>query len=213
MKTPSQETLRAVELYNSGQSIQQVADIFVVTRQAMWDRLVRGGAKMRPQRRYGKDNHFYKGGGRKLNGQGYVKLYVNGQWLFEHRVLMAKAIGRALQRHEDVHHINGIRDDNRLENLEVKTRSQHLSDHKMGRAVPESARARQREKLLGQHMHRPDILVASVVFLRSKGLSFLQISKELGCSWPTVKLRWQEACREQPRLVALSRNRTPGSCL
>lgn len=48
--------------------------------------------------------------------------FPNG-WVFQHRLVMARALGRSLTKTETVHHINGNRQDNRVENLQLRSGS------------------------------------------------------------------------------------------
>lgn len=54
-----------------------------------------------------------------VNVQGYRCVYVKGERVLEHRIIMEKHIGRPLRGDENVHHKNGDRLDNRLDNLEI----------------------------------------------------------------------------------------------
>lgn len=72
---------------------------------------------------YGK-GHVNKQGYRILNIKDHPNALTKKGNIGEHTVIMSSYLGRALKKGESVHHKNGIRDDNRLENLELWHRGQ-----------------------------------------------------------------------------------------
>lgn len=69
---------------------------------------------------------------RQVTAGGYIKVFVGRHrpgatqagHILEHRKVMQEVLGRALLPQENVHHINGVRDDNRVGNLELWSKSQ-----------------------------------------------------------------------------------------
>ena len=52
---------QAVQMYQMGMSIEEIADYYGVTRQSMWKCLKRRKVEFRDNKRYGSDNHFFRG--------------------------------------------------------------------------------------------------------------------------------------------------------
>ena len=72
-------------------------------------------------KRYG-DPLISKEAASRLQPDGYI--WVGGK--AEHRIVMAKHLGRELLPNENVHHKNGVKSDNRIENLELWSTSQPM---------------------------------------------------------------------------------------
>ena len=59
-KLTEEQAAEAVKMYDDGMSLAPIAEFYGVSRQGMWD-LLRRRTTMRPQKRYGDENHFHRG--------------------------------------------------------------------------------------------------------------------------------------------------------
>lgn len=90
----------------------------------------------------------------------YKAQKVNGKKVDTHRYIMEEYLGRKLSKDEVVHHIDGNKRNNSIENLEVLTRAEHSRIHTKGRAVSEETKNKIKEALTG----RPNLVDSKRVY-------------------------------------------------
>ncbi len=121
-------------------SLKEIGRAVGTTGNRVKDWVLRNGIdKKFPKAGTGSKNSNWKGG-RRPTAAGYVLIYApnhphsDGCYVWEHRLVMEKMIGRILLPKEVVHHRNGKKGDNRPENLQLFSENrQHLAHELKGR--------------------------------------------------------------------------------
>ena len=126
IKLPTTKWDEVVGLYQEGNRIPSIAKQFSVSPGTIRNCLIKMKVIIK------KDNtpHNWKGGKRKTT-KGYILIYSPDhpraikKYVFEHILVWEIVSGRPLPKDYIIHHLNGIKDDNRFDNLLATTKQKH----------------------------------------------------------------------------------------
>ncbi len=133
LTNPTEEQIATIiSLFDAGKSRTYIAGAMNSSVSVISRILINLGYNLDTKRLMGKDSKVWKGG-RIVTDGGYVSVIMSidhpfaqemrtrAGYCLEHRLVMAEHLNRPLERHETVHHINGDKQDNRIENLQLRS--------------------------------------------------------------------------------------------
>lgn len=120
-----------IQRWQDGESRKKICDELDVSYEALRCWMIKQGIKIE-DRHNKRERHGNWVGGKIKDRYGYVKVLIDNQnpfycmahyngYVREHRLVIAQHLGRPLEKHEEVHHLNGNKEDNRIENLQLRS--------------------------------------------------------------------------------------------
>jgi len=139
------------------------------------------------------------------SGKYYRGIKVNGRKIDYHRYLMEQKLGRPLSRYEVVHHKDGNKQNNSIDNLELKTLPEHSREHMTGRKMKAETKARMSASRKGKPNYACRKLNASQLAFAQKmldnGMTYRTVARHFGVDHTTI-MRYCRKPNQQERETA-----------